>query len=142
MRLGKFPFFPTYHIRLVYASFIMITLSSFQQSVLLTNLFFITGISIAKTLGSPTDHETKAVLEQCLNNATLYSNYGDGTPGFGFGQCPHLIECVLSSSSEANKAGMSAGASIAALIPTMLALIGPSSPLHRFPSHSYANPLL
>ena len=74
-------------------------------------------------LCSPGDYETQAVLQQCLNNATVYENY-HSRPSFGFGKCPELVNCVLGGSTEASKAGMSAGAGIAALIPTMLALIG------------------
>ena len=43
--------------------------------------------------------------------------------GFEFGTCPNLIDCVLAASSEATKAGMAAGTSIAALIPTSLVLV-------------------
>lgn len=90
-------------------------------------VFSFTKTSLAiSTLGSPSDYETQTILQQCLNNATISDNY-DPAPGFGWGKCPQLINCILSGSTEGNKAGMSAGAGIAALIPTMLALIGEPS---------------
>ncbi len=69
------------------------------------------------------DYETQAILQQSFNKATLSDDY-QSAPGFGFGNCPQRINCVLNSSTEANKAGLSAGVSIVAVISTMLALIG------------------
>lgn len=105
----------------------MLSLFSLQALVLATYLFFMIRTSHANTLGSPVDWPTQAIYQECMNDAMLYNEFG-GNPGFGFGQCPGLINCVLANSSEASKAGMSAGSNIAALIPTMLALIGDSVP--------------
>jgi len=104
--------------------FMMIAPSSKPQVLMsITTGFFLIGTSLADMLATLGDSGTQVILQQCLNNATLSDNFHP-TPGFGFGKCPQLINCVLSSSDEAAKAGYSAGASIAALIPTMLALIG------------------
>lgn len=115
------------NLRVVYCIsvlFMMIASSSTPQVLVpIATVLFLIGTSLADTLASPGDSETQAVLQQCLNNRTLSDSF-DPAPGFGFGRCPQLINCVLSSSSGASKAGFSAGASIAALIPTMLALIG------------------
>ncbi|KAI9876281.1 MAG: hypothetical protein M1830_006880 [Pleopsidium flavum] len=103
----------------------MLTLFSLQTLVLVSYFFFMTRTSHASTLGSPTDPVIQGLLDQCLNNETIYNAFSVA-PGFEFGRCPHLIDCIMTSSSEAAKAGMSAGSNIAALIPTMLALIGGS----------------
>jgi len=101
----------------------MMSFSSRQILATLTCFAFVL-LARSNTLGSPGDPGTQALLQECMSdNTTRYTEYG-GKPGFGFGECPFLINCVLMGSNEENKAGMSAGAAIAALIPTMLALIG------------------
>lgn len=101
----------------------MISISSLHLPAFLIYLLSFITISYAKTLGSPTDQGFQEIFQNCMNNDTLIDIYG-GSTGFGFGRCPNLIDCVLSSASEGTKAGMSSGTSIASLIPTMLALIG------------------
>ncbi len=110
----------------VYAGSTMI--SSISSSVpkslpVIVCLFHIIQLSHGATLGSPNDSAMQAFVQACLTDSTRFDEYG-GAPGFGFGQCPWMINCMLLNMTEANKAGMSAGTSIAALIPTMLALMG------------------
>lgn len=50
--------------------------------------------------------------------------HGDDPKVFRFRACSHLFSCVYENFSEAMKASLSSGTSIAALLPTMLALIG------------------
>ncbi|KAK0499547.1 hypothetical protein EDD18DRAFT_855383 [Armillaria luteobubalina] len=45
---------------------------------------------------------------------------------YGTGRCPYLIDCILESITSAQSAGLSAGAGISALLPTVLALVGAS----------------
>ncbi|KAL6306876.1 hypothetical protein BKA93DRAFT_728417 [Sparassis latifolia] len=68
------------------------------------------------------DPAIKLAADQCFSNQT------EGFPvdvlGYGAGKCPILINCVFDNLSAANQAGLSAGASIAALLPAILALAG------------------
>jgi hypothetical protein len=50
--------------------------------------------------------------------------HGDDPSVFEFRNCSILITCVYENFTEAMKAGLSSGTSIAALLPTILALIG------------------
>ena len=51
-------------------------------------------------------------------------NYVGVPLGYGGGVCPNLIDCIMDNLNAADQAGLSAGASIAALLPTVLALAG------------------
>ncbi|KAI9756644.1 MAG: hypothetical protein M1815_003185 [Lichina confinis] len=98
--------------------------STAPSAVLFIACFYFSKASFGEIVGSPLDSVTQKVVRRCLNTPEdAVEKYG-GPPGFGFGRCPKLIECVLSESSEATKAGMAAGTSIAALIPTILVLVG------------------
>ena len=103
--------------------------STAPSAVLFIACFYFSKASFGEIVGSPLDSVTQKVVRRCLNTPEdAVEKYG-GPPGFGFGRCPKLIECVLSESSEATKAGMAAGTSIAALIPTILVLVGVLRPL-------------
>ncbi|KAI9750653.1 MAG: hypothetical protein M1815_001688 [Lichina confinis] len=98
--------------------------STAPSAVLFIACFYFAKASFGESVGSPLDPVTQKVVRRCLNTPEdAVEKYG-GPPGFGFGRCPNLIECVLVESSEATKAGMAAGTSIAALIPTILVLVG------------------
>jgi len=59
----------------------MLSLFSLQALVLATYLFFMIRTSHANTLGSPVDWPTQAIYQECMNDATLYNEFG-GNPGF------------------------------------------------------------
>lgn len=64
----------------------------------------------------------KSTVDACFALPNL--TYNDGILGYGAGHCPNLINCVMDNLSAADSAGLSAGASIACLLPTILALVG------------------
>lgn len=71
--------------------------------------------AMKRTIGPATDYR--------FINATKLCN-SQGPKDFQFGTCSILIDCVYDNLTEAYKASLSAGTSIAALLPTILSLIG------------------
>jgi hypothetical protein len=81
--------------------------------------------AIRRTVGPQDDHRFVNASRIC---------HGDDPSVFEFRNCSILINCVYENFSESFKAGLSSATSIAALLPTILALIGK-------PSHSSCQPL-
>ncbi|KAK0230249.1 hypothetical protein IW262DRAFT_1291406 [Armillaria fumosa] len=80
--------------------------------------------SFQRPVGSQ-DPQLKFAVECFASNSPL---------SYAAGRCPDLINCILDSTTSAQSAGLSAGASISALLPTVLALVGasPIEPMEVF----------
>ncbi|KZP30841.1 hypothetical protein FIBSPDRAFT_814637 [Athelia psychrophila] len=66
----------------------------------------------------------KQAVDGCFVNGTQSSTFGGRPVGYGAGKCPNLINCIYDGLDSASQAGLSAGTSIACLLPTILALVG------------------
>lgn len=89
--------------------------STSLTSFMVLLLFILPTQAINRTVGPP--HDPHFV------NATNSCN-GSDPANFRFDECSKLISCVYEHLHEGFKASMSCGASIAALLPTILVLIG------------------
>jgi hypothetical protein len=77
--------------------------------------------AIHRSIGA-LDPRIKAAVDTCfaLPNQTF-----NGLPiGYAAGKCPNLINCIMGNLAAADQVGLSAGTSIACLLPTILALVG------------------
>lgn len=90
----------------------------FSLGIIACFILHVNAIGLDRSVGRPGDPVFANAVKKC--NATLPSNYQ-------FGACSRLIDCVFDNTSEAAKAGLASGTSIAALLPTILALIGRSN---------------
>lgn len=63
------------------------------------------------------------VVDACFINGTE-STFGGRPLGYGAGKCSVLINCIYGGIDATAQAGLSAGTSIACLLPTVLALVG------------------
>ena len=84
------------------------------RSIILTSVLGPTQ-AVGRTIGALSDGKTQAVVAQC----------GGAKPdAFVAGNCPNLINCLYEHLEAATTAGFQSGGNIAALVPTILALIG------------------
>lgn len=99
----------------------------FRLSSAILTLLVIPAQAIKRTVGPADDPR--------FQNASRACN-GSDPKSFEFGTCSILISCVYENLSEALKSSLGSGTSIAALLPTILALIGEYNsslyPLYRF----------
>ena len=82
---------------------------------LILSLFILPAQAINRTIGPPGDHHWSLVIQKCN---------GTNPDRFQFGTCSLLIDCVYEHLGEALKASLASGSGIAALLPTILVLIG------------------
>jgi len=91
-----------------------------QLYAAIVSLLVLPAQAFKRTVGPPDDPRFEQASKVCN---------GSDPASFKFGTCSVLISCVFNNLSEALKASLSSGTSIAALLPTILALIGkPSLP--------------
>lgn len=69
---------------------------------------------MTRYVGDPSDHTTQNISQTCG---------GSDQTNFSFGRCPSLMRCVLDGLPSDTAAGFQSGATIAGLLPTILALI-------------------
>ncbi|KAH9950173.1 hypothetical protein B0H21DRAFT_785958 [Amylocystis lapponica] len=89
-------------------------------------LIFIPSAAAFKRSIGAKDPRIKLGVDICFSGGD--PNFSNLTLGYEGGACPNLINCVMDNLAAADQAGLSAGASIAAMLPTILALTG-SSPV-------------
>jgi hypothetical protein len=73
--------------------------------------------AVQRMTGVSSDTETRETVQKCFQESN--STY---SIGFGYGQCPNLIACVMSNLPADISAGMQAGGNIASLVLTIPAL--------------------
>src|SRR4051812_41611896 len=72
--------------------------------------------TLQRTVG---DGRAQDTVQACLSQSNSTSPIG-----FGYGECGSLTRCVMNNLPADLSAGMQAGANIASLVPTILALVG------------------
>lgn len=92
---------------------------TFLNSLLLCASLATTSFAMTRYVGDPTDGTTQNISRSCG---------GFDQINFTNGKCPALMRCVLDSLPADTAAGFQSGGAIAALLPTILALIA-ASPL-------------
>ncbi|KAE9407535.1 hypothetical protein BT96DRAFT_1014091 [Gymnopus androsaceus JB14] len=96
------------------------TASSFGALVL--SAWIPSAQAIHREIGAQ-DPIIKTAVDTCFASPSNSTTYG-GEVGYQAGLCPNLINCIMDNISPADSAGMSAGSTIASLLPTILALVG------------------
>lgn len=104
----------------------------FQPTLYASSLLLVSGIpgahAIHRSIGA-LDPVIKEVVDTCFALPDL--TYDGKIIGYAAGKCPSLINCIMDNLHGADQAGLSAGTSIACLLPTILALVGELNPLSK-----------
>ena len=98
------------------------------RSVLVYSLLIPPTLGLRRTVGPPNDPRFTTASKACN---------GSDRKEFEFGVCSLLITCIYEELTEVVKASLSSGTNIVSLLPTILVLIGMSSPCY-VPYSSFA----
>lgn len=96
-----------------------------RNALLFPSVTFLARVPGAKALHRSIgglDPLIKQAVDTCFALPNL--TFNGAIVGYGAGKCPNLINCIYNNLDAADQAGLSAGTSIACLLPTVLALIG------------------